>query len=474
MIKKLLLLATLLTGALFAQNVTVTGTVSNPNGAPLAGGVLTATLTNASGVSYDNLAYNAQTASISRQELGTVLDANGSFSLSLASNSLVTGSFWSFTICSPSANAQCATVIQSVTSNTSLSVALSTALLSALNVTSPTNTAINGVADFTNDIFQHSTTLPWGNYFAGFLAGSSVTSAKESVVIGYRSATLYTGTGLGDEDGLLTCIGALTCSSAIANPSYPANAIAIGQKTAENITDFNGGVFIGNHAGTSLSEETNSIVIGFKALNANVEGVTTSTSQNSVLIGEQIASNGNTGAYTNVVLVGALAGLHLQGSSMTVAVGAAALQAATVPTADVAIGYEAGNVEATGTYNGFIGYGSGGNQVSGSNNNFFGAASGIASSARQHNHITVIGTGSVGDCDNCTVIGRTGANDVTVISESTFTVATLPACPGTTSVVTQAFAVVSDATLPTYNGALTGGGGVKVPVFCNGTAWVSH
>jgi len=33
---------------------------------------------------------------------------------------------------------------------------------------------------------------------------------------------------------------------------------------------------------------------------------------------------------------------------------------------------------------------------------------------------------------------------------------------------------VSDATTPTYNGALTGGGAVYVPVFCNGSAWVSH
>ena len=34
--------------------------------------------------------------------------------------------------------------------------------------------------------------------------------------------------------------------------------------------------------------------------------------------------------------------------------------------------------------------------------------------------------------------------------------------------------VVTDATTPTYNGALTGGGAVVVPVFCNGAAWVSH
>ena len=35
-------------------------------------------------------------------------------------------------------------------------------------------------------------------------------------------------------------------------------------------------------------------------------------------------------------------------------------------------------------------------------------------------------------------------------------------------------AYVTDATVPTYNAALTGGGAVKVPVFCNGSAWTSH
>lgn len=48
-----------------------------------------------------------------------------------------------------------------------------------------------------------------------------------------------------------------------------------------------------------------------------------------------------------------------------------------------------------------------------------------------------------------------------------YTVATLPA--GTVGMT----AYVTDATAPAYNGALTGGGAVVVPVFYNGTAWVS-
>jgi hypothetical protein len=51
------------------------------------------------------------------------------------------------------------------------------------------------------------------------------------------------------------------------------------------------------------------------------------------------------------------------------------------------------------------------------------------------------------------------------------TVATLPACA---SGLKGALVEVTDATSPTYNGTLTGGGSVAIPVFCNGTAWTAH
>ncbi len=52
-----------------------------------------------------------------------------------------------------------------------------------------------------------------------------------------------------------------------------------------------------------------------------------------------------------------------------------------------------------------------------------------------------------------------------------YTVATLPAA---TAALKGAMAYVTDATAPTYNGALTGGGTVGVPVACDGTVWTSH
>jgi hypothetical protein len=50
-----------------------------------------------------------------------------------------------------------------------------------------------------------------------------------------------------------------------------------------------------------------------------------------------------------------------------------------------------------------------------------------------------------------------------------YTVATLP-----TPTTSTAYTTVTDAVAPTYLGALTGGGTVKVPVFWNGTSWLSH
>jgi hypothetical protein len=55
-----------------------------------------------------------------------------------------------------------------------------------------------------------------------------------------------------------------------------------------------------------------------------------------------------------------------------------------------------------------------------------------------------------------------------IVRTRSYTVATLPA--GTQGDM----AYVTDATAPTYLGALTGGGAVVCPVFYNGTIWVSH
>jgi len=68
-----------------------------------------------------------------------------------------------------------------------------------------------------------------------------------------------------------------------------------------------------------------------------------------------------------------------------------------------------------------------------------------------------------------TPIGATTPSTVVATTTKTngYTVATLPAG------VVGLRAYVTDATTPAYNAALVGGGAVVVPVFYNGTAWVS-
>jgi len=51
------------------------------------------------------------------------------------------------------------------------------------------------------------------------------------------------------------------------------------------------------------------------------------------------------------------------------------------------------------------------------------------------------------------------------------TISALPTC---NAAAKGAMRVVSDATAPTYNGTLTGGGAVTVIALCSGTAWLAH
>ena len=72
------------------------------------------------------------------------------------------------------------------------------------------------------------------------------------------------------------------------------------------------------------------------------------------------------------------------------------------------------------------------------------------------------------DTNNAIEISSLSIEGGAVTYNTIYTVATLPTPTG------KAFAVVTDATAPTYLGTLTGGGSVVCPVFFNGTIWVSH
>jgi hypothetical protein len=70
------------------------------------------------------------------------------------------------------------------------------------------------------------------------------------------------------------------------------------------------------------------------------------------------------------------------------------------------------------------------------------------------------------------ISGPSGATIVQGRAGVAATVATLPTCNANLAGIGDYY--VTDATTPTYNGALTGGSNVVVRVFCNGTAWTSQ
>jgi hypothetical protein len=80
------------------------------------------------------------------------------------------------------------------------------------------------------------------------------------------------------------------------------------------------------------------------------------------------------------------------------------------------------------------------------------------------NNLGIAGTLAV--TGTSTLIGKVGFGAAATLKG--YTVSTLPVG------VTGDMAYVTDATAPTYNAALTGGGSVVMPVFYNGSAWVSH
>lgn len=70
-----------------------------------------------------------------------------------------------------------------------------------------------------------------------------------------------------------------------------------------------------------------------------------------------------------------------------------------------------------------------------------------------------------------TPAGTGTVNAAGLLKLKSFTVATLPAAAAGNA---GCLAYVTDATAPTYRGALTGGGAVKTLVFSDGAAWTSH
>jgi len=266
-----------------------------------------------------------------------------------------------------------------------------------------------------------------------------------NISIGYGAGTGVTANAYGLYIGYLAGGNTATGSS-----------ICIGNKAGYSHAGY-GGVYIGNEAGDSQTTASN-VLIGINA------GKSNTNAQEWVAIGPQ-AGNGTVGGYGNTYI-----GSQCGGG-----------------------GVSAGN------YNTYLGRSTGGGITTGGGNTIIGANDGLSgtitntlalcANSQVRYKSTALGEGILtydGSNYFTTTVSASGvvtfnaagtgasfifSDDVIfdkVARLKGYTVATLPAG------VLGDTAYVTDATAPTYLGALVGGGAVTCPVFYNGVAWVSN
>ena len=338
------------------------------------------------------------------------------------------------------------------------------------------------------------------NVMMGSGSGSQLTTGRECVFIGNGAGKNYIGvTGQNVENGLNTFIG----SYAGANQTTGINNTFIGQKAGMNYTTPSSNIAIGAHSGFSFQTGNNNITIGVFCGQQSGATFLTGDGSYNVLIGTSCMGgmNGTNNANT---MVGFLTGRLQTVANNNSFFGSQAGEQTTTGHDNTALGFQAGNqlgtsldcvmvgaragVAAVGDYNTLIGYNAGayigstnnviiGNQAQGWPNSggsltIIGDSSTVTTPSSLTN-VTLIGQGVVGTTSNQVVLGNTsvtstivrGLQNQTPMRLKGYTVATLPA--GTQGDM----AFVTDATSLTYNGTLTGGGSVVVPVFYDGTNW---
>lgn len=271
--------------------------------------------------------------------------------------------------------------------------------------------------------------------------GTVCTTCGHDIAIGtdsMRNAAGNVEIGIGDDTFLNEGSGA-SDNIAIGEQTYESNSSSTGV--------FNIAIGVTTFQGASLTNGSKNVVIGSGGV---ANGCTTCASN--VLIGHQVGLNITNGG--NNVLVGYQSGETLAGNGANTFVGSLTGQNVTTAAQNTLLGEAAGRTTfATGS--GVILIASGKNTVDT-------PASSTSNYINIENILKVTGTNTPAT----SVSQFAGAVQLTAVAT-----ASLPACSAT---YTDSFAAVTDATSPTYNGTLTGGGAVHVPVYCNGTAWVTH
>ena len=338
------------------------------------------------------------------------------------------------------------------------------------------------------------------NTNVGYLAGQNISSGTDNMTFGHQAGNgLTTGSGntlIGKNagNGLTTGSYAVYVGSA-AGQSATKSGVGIGQGAlAANTGDYN--VAIGRLAGTKITTGGSNVAIGDAALSNSL------TAQYCIAIGKDAllayadggAYNGNSIAigfnvlgscltgWENVGIGTSVLGVLTSGAENT-AVGIECMSGATTANRNVAMGVAAMK-RGTTAYNCVaMGYGAGDgdgttSNTTGHDNTYLGYGA-VNASATQRNFQTIIGASAIGvNDDNAITLGRIGTDSVYAglallgLKDNAGSIYTVAQLPPASTAIKGARSQVSDALAPTWMGALTGGGSVVCPVFCNGSTWV--
>jgi hypothetical protein len=224
---------------------------------------------------------------------------------------------------------------------------------------------------------------------------------------------------------------------------------------------FNAGASYNSIIGNTLWDQTGSTTAGYHCNAASFDQVIIEAYNN---YGNTAAAIGNCEAFGNIVLSGVGQSYtsipYLGIFTLNATANATTVSAFSTSAQDINIACDVNHV-------GFdIHIQSNGYSLKGC-----GATNGFGALVAKGNGSTILGNdnGNYVTVNNGTLV--TLSAGVGMQLAPTVTVASLPTC---NTAEKGTLLEVSDATAPTYNAALTGGGAVIVPVFCNGTSWVSH
>lgn len=347
-----------------------------------------------------------------------------------------------------------------------------------------------------------------GNTAVGYEAMKTNISGHLNVALGYQSLKASLGSGnvaLGGDTLTalttgehVTAVGAHALKSittangndafgyaALQANTTGSNNLAFGVQALTNNIDGDENIAIGYQALTSqTSGGYYNVAIGPRALAANVDA------DYNIAIGRNSLTSLQTGNMNEAIGYGTLTALN-GGYYQNTAIGAQALGAKTAGSENTAIGAKAGYSDLTGVQNTIIGNQAGYTMTTGSRNVLIGNYAGYyetgsdklfvdnalrASEADARTKALIYGVFDAAVANQSVTINGTvtsqgniiAGGSTSVIRLKGYTVATLPAgTQGDTAFVT-------DATVPTFLGTLTGSGAVVTPVFYNGSAWVAY